>query len=371
MLNKHGPFTLVLIIYILINLSYNVASPIFEPPDEATHYRYVKYLLDHRALPTLIDGPNRQELWGLHQPPLYFMISAILASPFEQISPTDYLQRNPHVNLGFAQKPGNKNYFIHTKAEAFPFTGFPLLIHYLRLFSLVCGGLTLVFVYLIGLMLFDGRNTTAALASAFMALHPEFVFINAEIANEPLNILLMVAGIWGCTRLIIQGPSRRLAVFVGCTAGLIAIAKMTGLALFLLIAIAMLIAALRKQSAPKLWEFGLIVGLVAALLGGWWYLRNWQVYGDPWQASMYRDFYQAPQRTLSFGEWVGGILAGEVSFWATFGWLNILAPEWVYTFYKAVLRLGVLGLVVYFARTYFKQSGILPKPSIVARNLCF
>ena len=78
--------------------------------------------------------------------------------------------------------------------------GLPLLVRYLRLFSTLCGAVTLVFVYLIGLEIFDGRKFLALLPLATMILHPEFVFINAEIANEPLNILLMAAGMWGCSR---------------------------------------------------------------------------------------------------------------------------------------------------------------------------
>ncbi|MEM7033158.1 MAG: glycosyltransferase family 39 protein, partial [Chloroflexota bacterium] len=275
MIRQHRLLVLVLITYVFINLLYNTASPIFEPPDEATHYRYIKYLLDHRTLPALIDGPNREELWGLHQPPLYFLISAVLSSPFDHITPTDFLDKNPHVNLGFATRPGNKNFFMHAGGESFPYDHFPRLIHGLRLVSLVYGAITLGFVYATGLMIFSGRQTTAAIAPAFMTLHPEFVFINAEIANEPLNILLMAAGVWGCVRLILMGPTRQLALFMGCVAGLIAIAKMTGLALFLLIAMAMLIAALRKHAATKLWEFGVIVGALAAFLGGWWYARNY------------------------------------------------------------------------------------------------
>ena len=193
----HKPFLLLLVGYFLLSLLYNAASPIFEPPDEATHYRYVKYLLDHRALPTLIDGPNRQEVWGLHQPPLYFMVSALLAAPFELHHPNDYLARNPHVNLGYARRPGNKNYYLHTPAEDFPYRGFPLVIRYLRLLSTLCGAATLLIVYAMGLTLFQGQKSQkmiALIAPTLMTLHPEFVFITNAITNEPLNILLMTAG---------------------------------------------------------------------------------------------------------------------------------------------------------------------------------
>ena len=355
-----------MLIYTVLSLIYNAASPIFEPTDEATHYRYIKYLLDHKALPILIDGPNRDELWGLHQPPLAFFLSAVVAGLFDLSAPDEVLARNPHVNLGIARRPANKNFYIHTEAETFPYQGIALHVRLLRLISMLCGTVTLIIVYGIGLGLFrspdrlrlmvGGNIPLALLPPAFMAFHPQFIFINAEIANEPLNILLMAAGLWGCLRLLNDGPTVCLALFLGVVAGLIAVTKMTGLALVLVIVIAMLIAALRGYSAAKLWQFGLIAAGLTALFGGWWYIRNLRIYGDPWQANMYRDFYGDIQRAITFRDWTGGILAGEVSFWATFGWLNIVVPEWMYGVYKVLLRIALLGIVVYFVKWLLWRS---------------
>ena len=354
---------IVLLGYTILSLIYNAASPIFEPTDEATHYRYVKYLLDHRSLPILIDGPNRDELWGLHQPPLAFFLSAIVASPFDLSAPDDVLARNPHVNLGVAHRPGNKNYYIHTESEAFPYQGIALQVRLLRLVSMLCGAATLVVVYAASLDVFRAAGDRhsvyiplALLPPAFMALHPQFIFINAEIANEPLNILLMAAGLWGCIRLLNHGPGLRLALFLGIVAGLIAITKMTGLALMLIIVLAMLMATLRRFSAAQLWQFSFIVAALIIVFGGWWYNRNLLIYGDPWQANMYREFYGDSQRAITFRDWIGGILAGEVSFWATFGWLNIVVPERMYWFYKTLVRVALLGVGVYFIRWFLWRS---------------
>lgn len=360
-LRQHWPLLAVLAVYLLLSLGYNAASPIFEPPDESTHFRYVKYLLDHRQLPAIVDGPNRDELWGLHQPPLYFAISAVLFSPFKMIAPDDFLARNPHVSLGYATATGNKNVFIHFPAENFPWRGFPLEVRLMRLLSTFFGALTLAMVYRIGLELFDGRRALAILAPALMVVQPEFVFITSAIHNEPLNIFLLTAGVWGSLRLIRRGASVKLAVLMGLVGGAIIITKMTGLVFLLLIPIAMLIAALRGHSAKKLWAFGVIVAVLTVLLGGWWYIFNWQTYGDPFQRGMYRDFYHDVQHAITFQQWVDGIVAGEVSFWATFGWLNILLPQWMYVFYRWFVRLALVGLAVWGVKWLARRrSGLIP-----------
>ncbi len=355
-IRRHWGLFAILLLYLLLSFNYNAASPIFESPDESTHFRYVKYLRDHKHLPAIINGPNRDELWGLHQPPLYFMLSAILSTPFNLIHPDEYLARNPHVNLGAATLPGNKNVFIHTPAESFPWRGFPLTIRFLRLISTFFGALTLLVVYCIGLELFNGRQNVALLAPLLMTLHPEFVFINSAIHNEPLNIFLMSVGLWGSLRLIRDGASLKLAIAMGVVGGAIIITKMTGLVLLLIFPIAMLLAALRKHSAKQLWLFGVIVASLTAIIGGWWYLFNWRIYGDPFQSGMYRDFYGDIQRNISFKDWYGGILQGEVSFWATFGWFNILVPDWMYDFYKILLRAAGSGLLVFIAKRIITRS---------------
>ncbi|HEY85334.1 MAG TPA: hypothetical protein G4N96_09515 [Chloroflexi bacterium] len=417
---EHLGLLAVLLAYLILSLNYNFASPIFEPPDESTHYRYVKYLLDHKTLPAIIDGPNRNELWGLHQPPLYFLVSAAIFSPFDFPAPDDALARNPHVNLGVATIPGNKNVFIHTPAESFPWRGLPLTVHAMRLLSTLFGAATLAVVYVMGFEVFvgeqgsrgaggqvsrgeseqGGKDSVGAsarphtgtpahfptrtpahllpiIAPALMVLHPEFVFITSAIHNESLNILLMALGLWGALRLVNRGPSVKLAIFLGIVSGLIALAKMTGLALILLIVLAMLIAAVkeafsfqrsavgRRPSAVSghspftihhlpfticLFLFGVIVAGLTALIGGWWYLFNWQLYGDPFQSGMYRNFYSDIQRTITFRDLFNGIRLGEVSFWAVFGWFNLLVPEWMYTFYKVFARVAGVGVVVYFVQ---------------------
>jgi hypothetical protein len=125
---------------------------------------------------------------------------------------------------------------------------------------------------------------------------------------------------------------------------------MTGLSLGLVIAMAFLITivAMRKQShvARLLWRDGFIIGVLFLAIGGWWYWRNYQLYGDFFQRGLYKIYFNIEQQPLSLREFLYTLSTGEISFWATFGWLNIVAPEWVYSVYRIISRVGLLGIAL-------------------------
>jgi hypothetical protein len=79
-------------------------------------------------------------------------------------------------------------------------------------------------------------------------------------------------------------------------------------------------------------------------VGGWWYWRNYQLYGDFFQRGLYKLYFNIEQKSLTLSEFLYILSTGEVSFWATFGWLNLAAPEWVYIVYRVISRVGLVGV---------------------------
>jgi hypothetical protein len=155
-------------------------------------------------------------IFGGQQPPLYYAIGALLAQPFELDSFDDYLkqQANPHASLGYALDPGNKNNFLHTPAENFPYRGLALTVHILRLYSIIYGLIALIFTYLAAFELFNSQFTIhnsqftihhslvptpqlfASFVALFVACQPMFAFITASVANEPANMAFCAIGLW-------------------------------------------------------------------------------------------------------------------------------------------------------------------------------
>jgi hypothetical protein len=352
--------------------------PIFESPDEWTHIGHINYIAEGNGLPVMLPG---QGIWGGQQPPLYYALGALLVQPFELDNLDDYLKeaQNPHASLGYALDPGNKNNFLHTSAENFPYHGLSLTVHILRLYPMTYGLVTLIFTYLTALELFNYQfrakgplwaihnsqftihNPTpysllptpqlfATLVVLFVACQPMFAFITTSVANEPANIAFCAIGLWLAQRYVLYGPSPHWgrAVALGVTLGLISLSKMTGLSFGLVAVVAILLAAIATRKRPGaarlLWRDSLIIGLLFLAVGGWWYGRNYQLYGDFFQRGLYKLYFNVEQQPLTLSEFLYTLSTGEVSFWATFGWLNIVAPEWVYSVYRIISRVGLLGV---------------------------
>jgi hypothetical protein len=66
-------FPLLLLAFLLLDLTYSVTIPLGEAPDEVSHFAYVEYLTAHRQLPT----PEGAVTGEAHQPPLYYLIGAL------------------------------------------------------------------------------------------------------------------------------------------------------------------------------------------------------------------------------------------------------------------------------------------------------
>ena len=354
---------LALGIYLVCALTYFFIVPIFEAPDEWTHTGHVKYIAEGNGLPVMLPG---QGIWGGQQPPLYYVIGALLVQPFELDAFDGYAERarNPHRSLGYALDPGNKNNYLHSSDESFPYHGLALTVHILRLYSITFGLITLIFIYLTALDLaayqFPNFHSSFSilhslfptLVTLFVACQPMFAFITASVANEPANIAFCAIGLWLAQRYVLYGPSVRpyRAVALGLVLGLISLSKMTGLSFGLVAAVAMLITAITTRKHPGaarlLWRDGVIIGLLFGLVGGWWYWRNFQLYGDFFQSGLYKIYFNVDPQPLTLSNFLYTLSTGEVSFWATFGWLNIAGPEWLYFFYRLLPRVGLIGLTM-------------------------
>jgi hypothetical protein len=88
---------------------------------------------------------------------------------------------------------------------------------------------------------------------------------------------------------------------------------------------------------------GLLVAVTAVAVAGWWYVRNWLLFGDPLLLSVMFAGVPPQAEPASLAELLALAPGVWWSTWAVFGWFNVLAPPWLYWFYTLLALLALAG----------------------------
>ncbi len=341
----------ILGLYLLLGIAYSVGVPVFEASDELSHYPLVQHLATRGlALPVLDPanpGPWKQE-GG--QPPLYYFLAALGTSAIDTSDFAAVYQLNPHADIGLVPPDGNINMVVHDAArEAFPWRGTILAVHVARLLSVLMGAVTVLTTYLIGREVFPALPGVALTAAALNAFLPMFLFISGSVNND--NLSNMVAGLllWRVVKLIKREtlPDYGTYLVLGGLAAVALLAKLSLGLLVLFVAAALLALSLRLRDWQPVVIGGAISGGIAILGAGWWYLRNWGLYGDPTALNAFLGV--VGQRAVPADLWQ--LWTEQESFlrswWGVFGGMNVLLPDRVYAALNVIGGLGLAGFGAY------------------------
>ncbi|HOG47348.1 MAG TPA: glycosyltransferase family 39 protein, partial [Anaerolineae bacterium] len=215
-----------------------------------------------------------------------------------------------------------------------------------REFSVLLGALTVLFTYGIALEVLPRRPGLALAAAAVVACTPMFLFISGSVNNDNLLVALATIAFWLLLRLLRQPPSWRGWALLGGVIGLAALSKVSALGLLPMAALGLAWLAWRRRDWKLFFWGGTCVVGAAALVAGWWYVRNWLLYGDPLGFNAFVAIagprYPRPTLRQLLGEWQGFVMA----YWGFFGGVNVAAPGWFYRVYNALALLGLSGLGV-------------------------
>ncbi|MGC8788281.1 MAG: glycosyltransferase family 39 protein, partial [Anaerolineae bacterium] len=252
------------------------------------------------------------------------------------------VQYNPHAAIGTAAMWGNRNVITHTSRENFPYRGTVLAAHLARFFCVLMGAGTVFCTYAIARRLF-GQEWLALASAALNAFVPQFLFINASVNNDVLVSLLSALSLWLLVCIIQGGPSFARLTALGVVLGLVALAKLNGLILMPLTALVLLVLAWRRGIHWAWLRWCVWTFAVAAVVGGWWYVRNWLLYRDPFGLQLMFAVMPARTQRPSLTElWrlFNGVFK---SFWGVFGWFNIVMEESVYAAFAVGTLLAAIG----------------------------
>jgi 4-amino-4-deoxy-L-arabinose transferase-like glycosyltransferase len=330
--------------FLVLGVLYALSTPVFEASDEIFHYPVVKHIADGRGLP--VQDPKTEAAWEQEgsQPPLYYALAA-LATSWINTGDMDAIRwRNPLSNIGRPASPGNKNLVIHTSAEAFPWRGSVLAVHIIRFLSLLLQTGTVYLTYLISRQVWPQREELAVLAAALVAFNPMFLFISGSVNNDNLIVPLATLAVYLLVRTLREGwlSCGRLAL-LGILLGLAALTKLSGLGLFALTAAVLTVVAARRRAWGAWVRWGLILFAMIAVIAGWWYLRNWRLYGDPTGLSAMLDIAGRRDSLMTWQQLLAEFQGFRMSYWGVFGGFTIVAPDWVYKVYDGLVIAGILG----------------------------
>jgi len=333
--------------YLALGTLYALKVPLWNAPDEPSHYNYVRFLAETRQLPILQMGDYDQALlerlkasrfppnepiasirYESHQPPLYYALCAIVYAPFSG-SPTP------------------------TGALA------------LRFFSVVLGALSLLASAAVFRLLDPKDEAFSLAATALMAFLPMRLGIYSSINNDVLAELVMSLGLvmllwrWG------QERSRSHLLLLGLVVGAALLTKVMDYLLLALVPIGLLMSERdRVRTSGGSLQSSLsgvsclvarqsaLVYLMAAVVGGWWFARNLLIYGWPDAFGLIRH------DAVVIGQPTTGAVTPEVaigllvtlfrSFWGQFGWMGVLMDNRVYLLLALLSGLSGLGLFLWF-----------------------
>lgn len=344
----------ILIGYLALAVIYSLVTPLFEASDELWHYPMVKYVADHRfGLP--IQDPANPGPWGQEgsQPPLYYFIGAAATLWIDTSDLADVRRLNPHVDIGVVVPDGNANMVVHSATrEGFPWSGTALAMHIVRFLSVLMGLGTVYLTYRLGRELFPARPAIALAAAAFTAFNPMFLFISGVINNDNLSTLLASLLLVLAARLV-RGrglPPARDYVVLGVAAGAGMLAKFQIGFMLPLIALALALVARRERDWHPLVIGGAIAGGLTIAIAGWWYWRNYRLYGDATGINIFLDIVGRRQVPADLRQLWTEREAFMMAFWGFFGGVNVPMPGWTYRLFNLIAGMAAAGLLAALGR---------------------
>jgi len=345
-----GALLATLATYLSLGVFYSLVNPVFEAPDEQWHFLFVRHVASGQGLP--VQQADRQaNVAGPEggQPPIYYLLGGALTSWIEREDLGHFIESNPAGSRGYPSSLGNKNVWVQLRPDSFPWHGEYLAAHLLRFLSLLLGALTVVGTYATARELYPDSQAVAAGAAAVNAFVPQFLFITAAVNNDAAAAATGAWMLYLLARIARRGATPRRDVLLGGILGLAALSKLSLLAAIpFAIGTVSLVAVHAREAFGTLAIRLLRIGVPIAAIAGWWYVRNWRLYGD---LLGFDSFLHAVgsggQADVPLGGYLGDLPGLVASFWALFGWFSIVVDPAVYRFYDALSLAALAGLATY------------------------
>ncbi|HRE49336.1 MAG TPA: glycosyltransferase family 39 protein [Aggregatilineales bacterium] len=346
------PLPALLAAYLALATLYSIVTPVFEASDELWHYPMVRYMAQN-SLGLPLQTPGVATTWRQEgsQPPLYYMMAALLTGWIDTSDMDSVRRINPHADIGVIVPDENANMTIHNPAvRGFPWRGTALAVHLARFLSVLLGAVTVLMTYRLAAELFPPPSFPpwlTLLAGVFTAFNPMFLFISGSVNNDNLANALAAALLVQIVRLLKRTdlPTLRELIWLGVLAGAGMLAKFNIGFLLPIIALALGMLALRRRDLRFFLRAALVTGGLTILIAGWWYLRNWQLYGDPTGLNVFIQIVGARPIPANAAQLWAERHTFLMSYWGFFGGVNVPLPDALYTGFNLIALIAVGGVL--------------------------
>lgn len=277
---------IVVLLWLWVFLFKILAIPPAVGFDATAHLAYLDYLRTHLSLPAADYG------FATYHPPIFYLLTASVASTSEWISESS--------QGGFA----------------------------LHLIPFLSGLATVGFTARVALKLWPEEALRPCLAIAAAGLIPMNLYMSAYVSNEPFQTAV-ISGCLALAALMLfsERVGLRSWILLSIGLGLAILTKFTSLLIAPIIAFFVALRLWwvdgRSPGHSALGLLGLLLGCIT--LGGWFYLRNFMLFGDPfiWNLDVpnaptwwLRPGFHTEAWYLSFGEALTyPYFSGYASFW--------------------------------------------------------
>lgn len=252
----------------------------------------------------------------------------------------------------------NKNQYLYGPFERFASSGTVHRLRLVRFLSTLLGLGTVLVTDGAVREVFPNRRDMALGALAFVAFHPMFLYLSGAINNDNLITFWGACTTWGLMRLLRRGFSWPHSLTLGAILGLALITKITAFFLFPAVGVGLLLAARKGRAWRKLWRMGLAMGLSVLLLAGWWFARNWWLYGEVTGTGALLSGIEGITYPVRPTLWQGfrAVVRFQKSFWACFGWNTIPVPYGLYWTLDGIALIAAGGILLLAYRSLRAQT---------------
>jgi 4-amino-4-deoxy-L-arabinose transferase-like glycosyltransferase len=355
---------LITLLYLALAVAYSIVVPLWEAPDEPSHFLYARYLAQNGCLPSptyyaediapSLERDYILSIYEWHHPPLYYLLGALALRAVEPQHKLSASYVFPPIDPDLAYQD---SLFVHPLKGPFDFGEDELGPRLLRLLSILMGMGTIWVTYQTARQVFPSEPLLALAASGVVSFIPQYTFISASVNSDNLANLLSALALLLTVKWTTEenGPSTGSGhrygktLRLGLLCSLALLSKTTTLFLIPVVCLSFALWAKQKGSPHYFLKQGLAFLSLPLLTTGLFlalYPRKnlWAL------AAAYRELSEVNADLISLGYLWTVLTQLNQSFWARFGWMNILIPPAITNLLGLLCLASLISAVVFWVR---------------------